>query len=1541
MATASDPVQPVKAPKHEVFVEQQLEKATSRIRLLDIGAAVLILGIGTFLYGLTSVLLDRWLDLPPLARQIALGVYLVFVVAVVGRRIVWPLCQRINPYYAAVQVEHAVPGAKNSVVNWLDLKDEKLPWTIRAAVGQKAAKDLSEAPLEEAISGRRIIWLVGGLAILLFALLATMVAIGPGPFSGLIQRAFLPFGSGEIPTQTTLQILAPEPADASVALNQSVPFKVKVEGRVPDPKAADAIKLLFRYSQTDPTWTERKFERDGNDWSYRLPSFELHGGIWYRVTGGDYRSAEHRIDVRSSPLITGFEVKYQPRPYLKRPFYTTADPNLEGLRGTAVTLTVRTNRPVKKGWLALDVDGAKTKLEATPVPESREAMRFNLVLDKAGSYRLSYLADGDEASGDSLPYSIKVIQDHAPEVLLTEPGDTTLPINGVLQPLGTAFDDFGITAMTLRMRVRNGPGLAPHRYRAGKSFAFPDGAFPRNLAYSDVIELAKLTDEAGQPVSLKPNMEIEYWLEVADNCDYPEPGPNIGKSAPPFVITLTAAIDPKQQQEQINQARQNQQQHEREQDQQLQKQVPEPPGQPPKDPRQEGKTNPVSDKLDKQRNPRDAADATPEDVDQAAGDLKSNNPQRRQNGAQRLDDIAQRARDEKVRDQAVQALEDAGLRERRPEHATREDVNNANRDLQDPRKQNQARQRLNDIKDRARQPDVRAAAQDALNNQPNPPDNATKQDVDRAAQNLKDNSPAKRQQARQELRDIKDLAKDQAVRKAAEQQLQHGVQNANKDDVNQAGKDLKNGNPNQQENAARDLRDMKRGASDPGVQKAAENTLKQAGKDPNLDPKNATKEDVNQAIQKAQSNDPAQRQQGRHDLRDIANHAKDKGVQKAADQALDQANQNANQDDVNQGADQAQDANAKERKEGRQDLRQMQRQAKDKGVQQGAQKALQQANQNANQDDVNQAKQQAQQSGDPQERQEGRQELRQMQQHAKDPGAKQAAQQALQQANQNAGKEDVNQAAQQAKSGNPQDRQAGRQDLRQMAQQAKDKGAQQAAQQALNQANQDANQPDVGQEAQSAKSTDPGQKQEGKQSLRDIATQAKDPATREAARRALQQSAEQATKEDASQASQQAQSGDAKQQQDGKQNLRDIAKHAKDAQAKQGAEKALQQANEKATGKDVDQAGQQAGSGDPTQKQQAKDSLKDMQKLAQDPAVRKQAAEALKEFAKNATPSDVAKLAKEMQEQQKAGGKPDPQDLKDMADLAKDPNVQKLAQDLQKELAKQNDARQAGQPQLDQAAKDLKSGDPEREKAGTAKAQDIAQHAQDPKVQKQAEEMLKQAGKPTEKPGQKATPEDVQKAKEKLKSTDRDKFQEGLKELAQAAQNAQDAEAKAQANESLDQIGLSKGDREKCMELANNLTNEGQRDNTVAGMKANLEYQKFAGEMQLLQFKEVITPDMLKKANISEDEWQRFLKDYRDILKQMAADLKELEKFDPKERVVLLPGGGVRRIDATQAKPENLQNAGQSLPPPTYRNAYEDFTRDLSRMQRKLEKADK
>ena len=76
-----------------------------------------------------------------------------------------PLSRRINPYFAARQLERSLPGAKNSVVNWLDLHDENLPSAIRGAVGQRAARDLGQADLDKAVSARRAYW-AGGVAAL-------------------------------------------------------------------------------------------------------------------------------------------------------------------------------------------------------------------------------------------------------------------------------------------------------------------------------------------------------------------------------------------------------------------------------------------------------------------------------------------------------------------------------------------------------------------------------------------------------------------------------------------------------------------------------------------------------------------------------------------------------------------------------------------------------------------------------------------------------------------------------------------------------------------------------------------------------------------------------------------------------------------------------------------------------------------------------------------------------------------------------------------------------------------------------------------------------------------------------------------------------------------------------------------------------------------------------------------------------------------------------------------------------------------------------
>jgi hypothetical protein len=59
---------------------------------------------------------------------------------------------RINPYYAARTIEASIPDCRNSVINWLDLRHQTMPAAIRGAVINRAARDIEEVDVNEAVN---------------------------------------------------------------------------------------------------------------------------------------------------------------------------------------------------------------------------------------------------------------------------------------------------------------------------------------------------------------------------------------------------------------------------------------------------------------------------------------------------------------------------------------------------------------------------------------------------------------------------------------------------------------------------------------------------------------------------------------------------------------------------------------------------------------------------------------------------------------------------------------------------------------------------------------------------------------------------------------------------------------------------------------------------------------------------------------------------------------------------------------------------------------------------------------------------------------------------------------------------------------------------------------------------------------------------------------------------------------------------------------------------------------------------------------------
>jgi hypothetical protein len=548
MATVQEPRS---RPKYDDFLDARLNRARQQVRAADLTVASLGLIALTFGFGLVMLLLDRWLELPIVVRQFALSGYLVAATAYILKVFRRPFIATINPYYAARQVERTLPEAKNSLVSWLDLRDEPLPGTVREAVSRRAASDLDRADMDEAVRDTRLSKYGAIAGLFAVALIILLCVYRPTQFISLLARTFAPFSSTAIAHRTRIELLEPKDGDITVPINYAVDVRVDVDGRVPRADEPDALRLKFRYSDDDPAWEEKRLEptdRSG-EWTVRVPAAQVRNGFEYQVTGGDAATPLHRVRVRARSLLTEFEVHYHYRPYLHFADDTRNDPNLQAVRGTEVTILAKANRPVRDGKLSFKpvaADGKEQVIDGQRMPDQPDTLQYSMVMQQDGQYRLRFIAADGEPSDEAIPYDIHVLPDNPPAVEITHPAPEKLPVNGTLTLTGKVTDDFGLTKARLMMVLKpnaEGPGesLPPLPFNAGKPLPAVEGREPRALSIKEVVPLDELKDVAGGKIELRPGMVITYRYEAEDNCDFPKP--QLGQSKE-FTVTL---IEPQAQ----------------------------------------------------------------------------------------------------------------------------------------------------------------------------------------------------------------------------------------------------------------------------------------------------------------------------------------------------------------------------------------------------------------------------------------------------------------------------------------------------------------------------------------------------------------------------------------------------------------------------------------------------------------------------------------------------------------------------------------------------------------------------------------------------------------------------------------------------------------------------------------------------------------------------------------------------------------------------------------------------------------------------------
>lgn len=699
-----------KPAKFERFVEEQLGLVQKRIRTLDALKALLALAAVVLGYTLAIGIFDLTLGKSGapwtfVVRYSAFGLFILgclYYAAMVLVR----LYRRINPYFVAVELEKNIGNAKNSVVNWLDLRDEALPGAIRGTIGLKAARDLKKADPDRVVDPKQN-WFLGGFVIALVIGLIVLFLQSPMQFRSLVSRAFAPFQGGGLSTRTQITIVKPVDGNATVTPGERVEIRARVEGYVPRVNTPGAPTLHYRTNPGDPFATMPLVDDHDGVWQLLLSRDQVQAGLTYKVSAGDAETPEYQILVRSQPQVVKFEVTYQYRPYVKAQDFTLTYPNeqevaphLRGHRGTTATITCFTNRELKEGQLIVTSGEKFHEVRGQVLPENPKAFRATFVLEQVGQFRVLFQSKDLEANLDRQAYQIDVLADGTPIVELTKPGkDVELPANGSLTLEGIARDDFGIKAMNLKLRVGK-QDLDAKPYRPGKAFVFEDGTYPDQLAYHDVLALDQV-QQRSQPFSLNEGMIVEYWLEAIDNSDYPSATGNVGKSAA-FKIKILAPKNQQDQQAERKKQEQQRAQDQKKQDQDLAKENQDrkdeaKKNEPPKEPtpEEQKKKDEIDNKVNQMK--EDLAKKEKDDAQKQKGEAKGGDPKDADQKPDQKPDPNQKGGDQgkaEPKDQGAKNQEtpgeakDSGKKENQPGEAKGPDPKQNNPESGDPKGNN-------------------------------------------------------------------------------------------------------------------------------------------------------------------------------------------------------------------------------------------------------------------------------------------------------------------------------------------------------------------------------------------------------------------------------------------------------------------------------------------------------------------------------------------------------------------------------------------------------------------------------------------------------------------------------------------------------------------------------------------------------------------------------------------------------------------------------------------------------------------------------------
>lgn len=501
---------------YDEFVDKRIAKTRAAVKTADLATGAVVLLAWLLVVLLVAAMADHWLvhgGLGVAGRAAIFGIGAVGALLYIGTRLGPTLLLRVNPLYAAKEIERESPELKNSLLNLLQLRGGPDGVAVQRTLERQAAERLAQtgdAPIDHTPLLR-----AAKLLLVLVAIAGAYIVLSPKDFFASAGRVLAPWAPIAAPSRVGIQEITP--GETELAQGERLEVTAVVTGL----GEGELVELVF--TTADGRFVDRRIpmrpREGGRTFVASLPpgnganaALGLQDDLAYRIEAGDARSLNYRVRVTTAPTIAPTLIRYAYPAYTgysAREVEGVGD--LRAIEGTRVTITAQANLPLESAQIDLGADGrpdARMEVEGQQAV-GRITLRTPGHGDHSTSYVLRFTSDEGQANHNPSQYRVEVIADLRPECSLTEPEEPVLQVavNQSVRIGAEARDpDFALKRVRLL-------GETEGRQVLRRDLLTGDGRG----------RFATTTDLVPEEVGLQPGQVLEYWIEATDNRT-PQPG---------------------------------------------------------------------------------------------------------------------------------------------------------------------------------------------------------------------------------------------------------------------------------------------------------------------------------------------------------------------------------------------------------------------------------------------------------------------------------------------------------------------------------------------------------------------------------------------------------------------------------------------------------------------------------------------------------------------------------------------------------------------------------------------------------------------------------------------------------------------------------------------------------------------------------------------------------------------------------------------------------------------------------------------------------